>query len=106
MKLKSGVARVKLAEYEAKAVNELIKKAGIKKDDVVAVGCHGQTVRHRPEKGFSIQLDDGPRLLLSQELMLSITLELPILLTVVMELRLPRLSTEFSFHQRTKYPWC
>ena len=58
---KAGVARVKLAEYEAKAVNELIKKAGIKKDDVVAVGCHGQTVRHRPEKGFSIQLDDGPR---------------------------------------------
>ena len=58
---KAGVARVKLAEYEAKAVNELIKKAGIKKDDVVAIGCHGQTVRHRPEKGFSIQLDDGPR---------------------------------------------
>lgn len=58
---KAGVARVKLAEYEAKAVNELIKKAKIKKEDVVAVGCHGQTVRHRPEKGFSIQLDDGPR---------------------------------------------
>lgn len=60
---KAGVARVKLAEYEAKAVNELIKKSStsINKDDVVAVGCHGQTVRHRPEKGFSIQLDDGPR---------------------------------------------
>ena len=58
---KAGVARVKLAEYEAKAVNELIKKASINKEDVVAVGCHGQTVRHRPEKGFSIQLDDGPR---------------------------------------------
>lgn len=28
---KAGVARVKLAEYEAKAVNELIKKAGIKR---------------------------------------------------------------------------
>lgn len=49
---KAGDARVKLAEYEAKAVNELIKKAGIKKDNVVAVGCHGQTVRHRPEKDF------------------------------------------------------
>lgn len=58
---KAGTVRVKLAEFEAKAVNELIKKAGIKKEDVIAVGCHGQTIRHRPELGFSVQLDDGPR---------------------------------------------
>lgn len=58
---KSGTARVKLAEYEAEAVNKLLKKAGIDRKDVVAAGCHGQTIRHRPEKGFSIQLDDGPR---------------------------------------------
>ena len=25
--------------------------------DVEAIGCHGQTVRHRPEKGFTIQLN-------------------------------------------------
>jgi anhydro-N-acetylmuramic acid kinase len=26
------------------------------------VGCHGQTVRHRPERGFTIQLNDPARL--------------------------------------------
>ena len=24
-----------------------------------AIGCHGQTVRHRPEKGFTVQLGSG-----------------------------------------------
>ena len=27
-----------------------------------AIGCHGQTVRHRPDRGFTIQLDDAARL--------------------------------------------
>lgn len=56
---KAGVARVKIAEYEAKAVNSLLDEAGIKPIDVKAIGSHGQTVRHRPSKGFSLQLDNG-----------------------------------------------
>jgi anhydro-N-acetylmuramic acid kinase len=28
-------------------------------DKPVAIGCHGQTVRHRPELGFTVQLADG-----------------------------------------------
>ncbi|MEE0892075.1 MAG: anhydro-N-acetylmuramic acid kinase, partial [Succinivibrio sp.] len=56
---KLGVAKVKLATFEAQAVNELLLKAKVEKEDIVAIGSHGQTIRHRPEKGFSIQLDDG-----------------------------------------------
>ena len=59
---KAGIARVALATYEAKAVNELLKKANLKSSDIKAIGSHGQTIRHRPEKGFSIQLEDGARL--------------------------------------------
>lgn len=58
---KAGVASVKIAEYEAKTVNDLLKKANLEAKDIIAIGSHGQTVRHRPEKGFSLQLDDGAR---------------------------------------------
>lgn len=56
---KAGVARVKIAQYEAKAVNTLLDKAKLKAKDIKAIGSHGQTVRHRPAKGFSLQLDNG-----------------------------------------------
>ena len=56
---KLGVAKTNLARYEAKVVYDLLKKANLKSSDIIAIGSHGQTIRHRPEKGFSIQLDDG-----------------------------------------------
>lgn len=56
---KAGVARVKIAQFEAKAVKELLAKAGLPTEKIKAIGSHGQTVRHRPQKGFSLQLDNG-----------------------------------------------
>ncbi len=56
---KAGVASVKIAEYEALAVNNLLKKANLDSSKITAIGSHGQTVRHRPKKGFSLQLDNG-----------------------------------------------
>lgn len=44
-----------LARLYAEAVNELLKNCGV---DIVAIGCHGQTVRHRPELGFTLQLNN------------------------------------------------
>ncbi len=58
---KMGEAKVSLANYEAKATLMLLDKAKVKSEDVVAIGSHGQTVRHCPLKHFSIQLDDGAR---------------------------------------------
>ena len=59
---KAGEARVKLADYESKAVLKLLEKTGISANDIVAVGSHGQTIRHCPDRQFSIQLDDGARI--------------------------------------------
>ncbi len=40
-----------LAKLYALAIQELLSKAQLKPSDITAVGCHGQTIRHRP--GFS-----------------------------------------------------
>ncbi len=47
-----------LSVLYANAVNDLLKTSGLVSKDVIAVGCHGQTVRHCPEvdKNYTIQL--------------------------------------------------
>jgi anhydro-N-acetylmuramic acid kinase len=44
----------------ANAVNALIEKSGVTKEQIIAVGSHGQTVRHMPnlEVGFTLQIGD------------------------------------------------
>ncbi|AOX99212.1 anhydro-N-acetylmuramic acid kinase [Jeongeupia sp. USM3] len=51
-----------LADCYADAVSALLLQAGAAADDVVAIGNHGQTVRHRPERGYTIQLGNHARL--------------------------------------------
>ena len=48
----------RLSSWYAQAVRNLLKQTGVRPQEVVAVGCHGQTVRHCPEvdKRYSIQL--------------------------------------------------
>lgn len=46
------------AEFASDIVSELLKKANFAAQDIIAIGCHGQTVRHRPHLGFSLQLLD------------------------------------------------
>jgi anhydro-N-acetylmuramic acid kinase len=58
----AGAACAALAQIYARAVMEALSVAGIAPADVSAIGCHGQTVRHRPERGFSIQLNDPARI--------------------------------------------
>jgi anhydro-N-acetylmuramic acid kinase len=45
-----------LARHYAAAVCEVLARAGLAADAVRAVGCHGQTVRHRPERGYTVQI--------------------------------------------------
>lgn len=53
-----GWASVFYAEFASQVVIELLEKSGIQAHEVSAIGCHGQTVRHRPQWSFSLQLLD------------------------------------------------
>ncbi len=52
------VASLLAIEY-AKATQILLEKAGVSAESVQAIGCHGQTVRHRPDFGYTIQLNNA-----------------------------------------------
>ena len=53
---------LELSTLYAKATEGAIAAAGVPRARIVAVGCHGQTVRHRPDLGYTIQLNDPARL--------------------------------------------
>jgi anhydro-N-acetylmuramic acid kinase len=54
---RAGRASVALAHVYASAVNALLESAKVPTAQVRAIGAHGQTVRHRPEQGYSVQLN-------------------------------------------------
>ena len=45
-----------LSRHYAEAVNKLLATAGIEPAQVVAIGNHGQTIRHRPDSHYTLQL--------------------------------------------------
>lgn len=51
-----------LARLYADAVHALLDQTGLRADQIQAIGAHGQTVRHAPEQGYTIQLN-APALL-------------------------------------------
>ena len=53
---RAGRLAVELSELYATSVNQLLAQAGVGAAGIEAIGCHGQTVRHRPESGFTVQL--------------------------------------------------
>jgi anhydro-N-acetylmuramic acid kinase len=48
-----------LAREYASAIYRLLKNTGVAAGQIQAIGCHGQTVRHRPEHGYTIQLNNA-----------------------------------------------
>ncbi len=55
---RAAIAGNQVAEAYAVASLKLISQANIATRDVGAIGAHGQTVRHRPELGYTIQLNN------------------------------------------------
>lgn len=51
-----------LAEIYAKLCLQLMQQNGLTAEDIVAIGSHGQTLRHLPELGTSLQAGDPNRL--------------------------------------------
>jgi anhydro-N-acetylmuramic acid kinase len=59
---RSALLANELSDLYAGAVRRLLSRAGIAVREVAAIGCHGQTVRHRPGDGYTVQLINGARL--------------------------------------------
>lgn len=53
---RTALAGNQLARLYAQAVQQLLQNAKIDHDRITAIGCHGQTIRHRPELGFTLQI--------------------------------------------------
>lgn len=48
-----------LARLYATATASLLQKTNVAPNQVRAIGCHGQTIRHRPELGYTVQLGNA-----------------------------------------------
>lgn len=59
---RGALAANALARLYAQAVAALLAEARLPARDVAAIGAHGQTVRHRPDSGYTLQLN-APALL-------------------------------------------
>ena len=51
-----------LAEVYAQAVLKILDETSTSPTAIAAIGSHGQTVRHRPDAGYTVQLDAPSRL--------------------------------------------
>lgn len=54
-----GVADNLVAREFAAATRVLLAKAGLTPADIRAIGSHGQTIRHRPQLGFTLQIGNA-----------------------------------------------
>ena len=55
---RAALAANQLAEVYAKVVKALLLHAGAAAKDIQAVGAHGQTIRHQPATGYTLQLNN------------------------------------------------
>ena len=53
---RAGLAGQQWARLAAEGVHQLLMKQGLAASQVAAIGSHGQTIRHHPESGFSVQI--------------------------------------------------
>ena len=55
---REAVAANALAQCYAQSVQQLLAQTGVAREQVRAIGVHGQTIRHRPELGFTRQTNN------------------------------------------------
>lgn len=56
---RAAVAANELARRYAAAVEAVLHASSTGRNEVRAIGCHGQTVRHRPERGYTTQIGNA-----------------------------------------------
>jgi anhydro-N-acetylmuramic acid kinase len=57
---RSAIAANQLVEVYSIAAKRAMHEANVER--VIAIGCHGQTIRHRPDLGFTTQINNPARL--------------------------------------------
>ena len=55
---REAIAANVLAQIYAECVEQLLSQAGVAREQVRAVGVHGQTIRHRPDSGYTRQVNN------------------------------------------------
>ena len=58
---RAGAAANMLAELYSDAITRALAAAKVERDVILAAGVHGQTLRHRPDRGFTVQLNNPAR---------------------------------------------
>lgn len=53
---RAAIAEQQWVELAAEGINELLRQQGLNAQRIRAIGSHGQTVRHEPARGFTIQI--------------------------------------------------
>jgi anhydro-N-acetylmuramic acid kinase len=49
----------RLARIYADCIHPLLDKAPVSTREIAAIGCHGQTIRHHPERGYTVQIGNA-----------------------------------------------
>lgn len=53
---RSAIAQQSWVKLAAQGINTLLADQHLKPDDIRAIGSHGQTIRHEPARGFTVQI--------------------------------------------------
>lgn len=56
---RTQLAANRLARLYAQSISALLKKTDIAAAQIAAIGCHGQTIRHCPEHGYTLQIGNS-----------------------------------------------
>ena len=56
---RTQIAGNRLAHLYAQSIVPLLQQTGIRAHQICAIGCHGQTIRHCPEHGYTLQIGNA-----------------------------------------------
>lgn len=56
---RAALAAIALSRVYADGIARTLVRAGVGPQLIRAIGCHGQTIRHRPEAGYTVQVVSG-----------------------------------------------